>query len=849
VWKANLKSLWARKLRLALTALSIVLGIGFVAGTFVLTDTMNAAFDQLFGQIAKGSDVVVRSVSSFTPEQAGPGGGQTDERKPVPDSLLKTVAAVPGVASASGDVSGFAQMVDPATGKAIGSVGPPTIGANWSGNNPAVTFREGGPPVGPDQVVVDAGTATKYGLTVGEVIAINFVGGQQRFTISGTAGFGDADNLAGATLALFETPTAQKVLDKEGVFDSISVKAAEGVEATALRTSIEQVLPKGVQAVTSTSVADEQSKALKEGLGFFRIALLVFAFIALFVGAFIIFNTFSIIVAQRSKEMALLRAIGASRRQVLSSVIVEALVVGLVASALGLLAGIAIASGLKALLKAFGIDLPSTGLQLEARTILVALIVGTLVTVVSSVVPARRASRIAPIEALRASEDTGESRMRRRLVVGLVVTVLGSAALLYGLFAVPSNAAALIGLGAALTFIGVAILFPLIARPMASVIGAPIRRLGLQGRLGRQNAMRNPRRTASTASALMIGLGLVAMVSILSASLKASFESALSANLRADLIVTTSSFTAFSPDVATKIEGVQGVDAVSQFRQGGFRVNGSTEFMTGVDPATIESVANLEPSPGALAALEQGDVIVYDKTMDDHGWAVGDEIPSQFPADGSVPLTIGGTFGENGIVGGNFVVSLDTYDRFFQPQLDTFVMVKTEPGADPAQVQAGMETVTKSFGNVEVQDQTAYRKTQEGFVNQLLGLITALLAMAILIALFGIVNTLGLSIFERKRELGLLRAVGMGRAQVKRMIRWESVIIAVMGAVLGIAVGVFFGFALQRALAPQGVTELAIPGGQLIFYVVFAGLAGVLAAIWPARRAAKLNILESISYE
>jgi len=849
VWKATLKSLFARKLRLALTALSIVLGIGFIAGTFVLTDTMNAAFDQLFGQVAKGSDVVVRSVSSFTPQQAGPGGGQTDERDPVPASLVKSVAAVPGVATAAGEVSGFAQMVDPATGKTIGSVGPPTIGANWSGTNPTITFRDGGPPTGAGDVAVDAGTATKYGLSVGERIAINFVGGQEEFTISGIAGFGDADNLGGATLALFETTRAQEVLDKKGVFDSISVKASEGLDATQLRTEIQPVLPKGVEAVTSASVADEQSKALKEGLGFFRIALLVFAFIALFVGAFIIFNTFSIIVAQRAKEMSLLRALGASRRQVLTSVMVEAAVIGLFASAVGILAGVAIAVGLKGLLKAFGIDLPSTALQIEPRTIWVSLIVGTLVTIVSAVAPARRASRIAPIEALRESQDPGDGRMHRRLVIGLVVTGLGVAALLYGLFVVPSNAAALIGLGAATTFLGVAILFPLVARPMAAVIGAPVRRLGLQGKLGRQNAMRNPRRTASTASALMIGLGLVAMVSILSASLKASFDAALSANLRADLILTTSSFTAFSPDVAAKAEAVQGVDAVSQFRQGGFRVNASDEFLTGVDPATVEAVANLEPSPGAIAALDRGEVLVYTKTADEQGWKTGDQIPSKFAAAGSVPLTMGGTFDENSLVGGNYVVSLDTYDGFFKPKLDTFVMVKIAPWADPAQVQTDVETATKSFGNVEVQDQTAFREKQEGFINQLLGLVTALLAMAILIALFGIVNTLGLSVFERKRELGLLRAVGMGRAQMKRMIRWESVIIAVMGAVLGVLVGVFFGFALQRALEPEGVTELAIPVAQLIFYVVFAGLAGVLAAIWPARRAARLNVLDSISYE
>jgi putative ABC transport system permease protein len=849
VWKATLKSLFARKLRLALTAFSIVLGIGFMAGTFVLTDTMNAAFDQLFGQVAAGSDVVVRSVSAFTPDQTGPGAGTTDERKPVPVSLLKTVEGVPGVASAAGDVTGVAQMIDPATGKAIGSVGPPTLGVNWTGNDPSITFRDGGPPEGSDEVAVDAGTAKKYGLAVGQEIRISFPERQGEFTISGIAGFGDADNLGGATLAIFDTPTAQTMLGKEGVFDSISVKGDEGVEPTDLRTRIQRVLPKGVEALTSTTVADEQSKAIKDGLGFFRIALLVFAFIALFVGAFLIFNTFSIIVAQRSKEMALLRAIGASRRQVLTSVIVEAFVVGLFASIVGIAAGIGIAVVLKSLLQAFGIDLPSTATQLQARTIWASLLVGTLVTVVASVVPARRASRIAPIEALREAQDAGDGSMRRRLVIGLVVTALGVAALLDGLFAVPSYAASLIGLGAALAFLGVAILFPLVARPMAAVLGAPIRRRSMQGKLGRENAMRNPRRTASTASALMIGLGLVAMVSVLSASLKASFDAALTKNLRADLIVTTTSFTTFSPKIATEISGIPGVDAVSAFRQAGFRVGGSTEFLTGVDPATVDQVANLDPSPGALEALGRGEVLVFEDNMADQGWKVGDSIPAQFPAEGDAPLTIGGTFAENSVVGGNFVVSLDTFDRYFSPPLDAFVMATLDPDAEPATVQAAITQATARYGNIQVQDQTAFRETQEGFVDQLLGLVTVLLAMAIFIALFGIVNTLGLSIFERKRELGLLRAIGMGRRQVSRMIRWEAVIIAVMGALLGIAVGVFFGFALQRALAPQGVTELAIPTGQLIVYVVFAALAGVVAAIWPAFRASRLNILESISYE
>ncbi len=423
------------------------------------------------------------------------------------------------------------------------------------------------------------------------------------------------------------------------------------------------------------------------------------------------------------------------------------------------------------------------------------------------------------------------------------------AALLYGLFGNQSNAGALIGVGAAATFVGIAILLPLASRPLAAVIGAPIRRRGVQGKLGRENAMRNPRRTASTASALMIGLGLVAMVTVLASSLKSSINVAIEKALKADLILSTSSSTPFSADVADRVRDVEGVSAVAEFRQGGFRVHGSTSFITGFDPATIDQVGTLELSPGAISGLEDGKIVVFDDTMKDEGWKVGDTVPAEFATVGKAPLEIGGTFSENSLVGGNYVVSLQTYEKYFQEQLDAFVMVKLEAGADVKAVTASITATTKEFGNVQVQDQTAFRDQQAGFIDQLLGLITALLAFAILIALFGIVNTLGLSIFERTRELGLLRAVGMSRRQVKRMIRWESVIISIIGALLGVVVGVFFGFALQQAIANQGVTELVIPVYSLAIYVVLAALAGVLAAIWPARRAAKLNVLEAISYE
>ena len=846
--RATLKGLLARKRRLALTVISIVLGVGFVAGTFVLTDTMNKAFDQLFTDAAAGSDVVIRAEQAFAPSATGPGSGAIEERDPVPDTLLPTVESVPGVASASGDVSGSAQVVDPATGDPIGGVGPPTIGTNWTDTNPTVQIREGAAPSAADDVVIDAATATRYNLTVGQDVKILFQGPPEEFTISGILGFGDADNLGGATLAAFTLPTAQRVLDKEGEFDSISVLGDEGTDPGQLRAAIQDVLPPKVEAVTSTSVADEQSDQLKEGLGFFRIALLVFAFIALFVGSFQIFNTFSIIVAQRAKELALLRAVGASRRQVLTSVIIEALVLGLVAAVIGIVAGVGIAVLLKALLSGFGIDLPSTSLQLEPRTIVVSLIIGVVVTTVASVLPARRAARVAPIEALRDSQDAGADHLGRRSVIGVIVTALGLAFLGYGLFGEPDNAGLLIGGGAAVIFIGIAILSPLAARPLSGAIGRPVRGLSMAARLGRENAMRNPRRTAATSSALMIGLGLIAMVSILSASLKASFDAALQDTLRADLVLTSSSFLPFSQEVAARTADVDGVEAVSAFRQGGFKVNDSDAAMTGVDPATIETVANLGPSEGAIASLDDGDVLVYDQTMEDNGWAVGDELPSAFATIGDDPLTIGGTFDDNRLVG-DYVVSLDTFDELFRAQLDTFVFVKVADGADIAAVRGDVEQATAEFGNIEVQDQAAFRDQQAGFVNQLLGLVTAMLFLAVVIALFGIANTLSLSIFERTRELGLLRAVGMGRTQVKRMIRWESVIIAILGALFGIAIGIFFGWALQQALAPEGITEFVLPVGQLVFFLILAALAGVVVALLPARRAAKLNVLEAISYE
>jgi putative ABC transport system permease protein len=848
VWRAIWKSLLARKVRLLLTATAIVLGVGFMAGTYVLTDTLNAAFGDLFTQTTRGVDVQVQGVAAFNAENSGPGGGGGQERAPVPEAVASAVSRVAGVKTVIGNVQGYAQLVDPATGKAITTGGAPTIGSSWT-PLAGLNLVEGAQPTGRDQVAIDAGTATAHNLKVGQSIRILFQGPPREFTISGIVRIGSTDSLLGATLAVFDTATAQELMDRQGEFDFLSVVGDDGVSAPALRDSITQVLPKGFEAITGATAAKQAADQVSQGLGFLQTFLLVFALVALFVGAFIIFNTFNIIVTQRVRELGLLRTLGASRRQIMVSVVVEALITGLIASAVGILAGVGIAIGLQALLKSIGLDLPSTATKIETRTIVVSLIVGTVVTVAASISPARRASRIAPIEALRETSMSPSSSLRRRSITGALVTALGIAALGLGLFGHPSNAAAIVGVGAALTFVGVAILSPLFTRPLASWIGAPFRARGISGKLGRENSMRNPRRTASTAAALMIGLGMVTFVAVSGASLKASAGAALDKALKADVIVSGSNFTPFSPQVAADLAADPAFGSVAEVRQGQVKVGTSTDFLSGTDPATIGDVANIAFSSGGLGSLNTpGTVLVYTNVATSKHLAVGDPVTIEFAASGTQTFTVGGVFTDNSLLG-DYAISIGDYEKRFSQQLDTVVLAKLATGVPAAQAKAAMDKIAANYPNVQVQDQAQYKLTQSQAIDRFLALVTALLLMAIIIALFGIVNTLGLSIYERIRELGLLRAVGMSRRQVRRMIRIEAVIIAVLGALLGVVIGVLFGIAMQRALKGVGVTKLAIPVGQLVVYMVIAGLAGVVAAIWPARRASRLNVLEAISYE
>jgi putative ABC transport system permease protein len=846
VWRTTIRGLLANKWKLVLTALSIVFSVAFVAGTYVLTDTMQSTFDDLVTEGVGDIDVFVRSEAAFLDLGAQPGA----DREPLDEGLLEVVRDVEGVRVAGGTVQGYAQLIDK-DGEAIGAVGPPTIGISWP-IDPVLspyTLRDGGPPETEDQVVIDARTAAQNGFQPGDEVQIQFLGPSERFEVVGIAGYGEADNLAGATLAAFELETAQRVLGKEGQLDSIDVDAEEGISAEELRDRIAQVLPPGTQAITGAKFSEEVTEGIAEALGFFQTALLVFAIVSLFVGGFIIFNTFNILITQRTRELALLRALGASSGQVMRSVLVESLIVGTLASIVGLGAGALLAIGLQAAMSRLGFDLPSTGLAILPRTVIVSLVLGVVVTIVSALIPARRAARLPPMAALREMDTVRPTSFRARTAIAASVGLLGLVALGAGLFV--GGGISLVGAGVALIFVGATVAAPLLARPVAGFIGAPFARLrGLPGKLGRENAMRNPRRTASTSSALMIGLALVGTFAILGQSVKASIAETSSVTYRADFILASSSQIApFSPEVAGRLRELDEVDVVSETRVGSWRAEGSPSpsFLTAVDPSTVDQVLNLRVTEGDLADLGSRGVALHQNVAEDRNLGLGDELRMEFPATGVVPMTVTAVFEEREF--GDYLISIATHEEQYPDSADTNVLVLKNSEVSEAEARTAIEDSVEEFPNVVVRNQAELQSEQEQLIDQLLGLITTLLALAVLIALIGIVNTLALSVLERTRELGLLRAVGMSRGQVRSMIRWESVIIALLGGVMGLAVGIFFGWILVTALKDEGLSAFALPGGQLALFLVLSAVAGVLAAIGPARRAARLNVLEAIAYQ
>ena len=840
--KITVRGLLARKLRLALTALAIVLGVTFVTGTLVLTDTLNRTFDTLIGTAYQHVNFQIRGTSAFNNDIAAAANGTAD-RKPIPASLAAAVRRVPGVAYVDPSVAGYAQFVS--GGNAIGGAGS-ALGFSFDPNRRLSSVRlvQGSAPSAADDVVMDRGTATKYHFRVGERVRVLSGGPPQSFTITGIVIFGSADNLAGATLAGFDLPTAQALFNTRGHDDAINILAKPGADKIRLQRAIAKILPPGVQVVSGRTVASELSSAVSNALSFLSTALLVFALISLFVGAFTIFNTFSITVGQRTRELALLRVVGASRRQVFRSVLGEALVVGLAASLIGLGLGVLAAVALKALLGAFGITLPSAPLVFEARTVAIAITVGVGVTVISALGPARRAVRIAPVAALVATREQPAESLRRRVAIGGLAAIGGIAALVAGLTA---PAILLVGLGAVAVFIAAGMLAPIVARPMSSVLGRPLGALlGAPGRLGRENSMRSPRRTAQTASALTVGIALVSVIAVLGASLSQSARTNLESAVTADDIITGPS-SGFSTSVTAAVSRIPGVSTVTNVYKGQFELGGSLSSLAAVTPTGLRRTVHLAIAAGSGApALAAGRLLIDTTTASAQHLSVGSVVPVTFAQTGSARMRIGGIFKANPLVG-SYVVGAGFFRSHFRDPLPVAVLISTQPGA--GHVERAINQYLGVYPNVGVQSRAQFEQSQQATVNQELGLIYVLLALAIVVALIGIVNTLMLSVFERTHELGLLRAVGMKRRQVRAMIRSEAVIIALFGAIIGVIIGTALGVAFAASLKQQGITEIAIPYASLAGFLVLAALLGLAAASWPARRAAKLDVLAAIAVE
>jgi putative ABC transport system permease protein len=835
MWKVTTKGLLAHKLRLALTALAIVLGVTFISGTFVLTDTLHETFSVLIGNVYQKIDFQVRGVAQLS--------GDSADRKLLPESLLRTVRHVPGVEAADGEVEGYAQFVAH-DGQAISTGGAAALGVSFDPDQQISGLRivAGGPPRTADDVAMDAGTAHKYDFTVGQRVRILLAGQPRTFIITGIAQFGTADNLAGATLAAFTLPAAQQVLGEAGQFDDINVVAEPGASQPAVQTALARVLPPGVQVVTGQTVANEETNSVNQALSFFSTALLVFALISLFVGGFTIFNTFSIIVGQRTRELALLRIVGASRRQVFRSVLGEAAMVGVVSSLIGIGLGVLAAAGLEVLIRGFGITLPAGPLVFEPRTAVVALAVGAGVTVVAAIGPARHAVRIPPIAAISDRQPDRGVSSRRRCSWGLAIGLAGAVLLAIGL---ARPAIQLVAASAVCMFAAAELLAPFLTRPMSSVIGRPLARwLGVPGKLGRENSIRSPRRTAQTASALMVGLALVSAVAVFGASVSRSATSGVNHTISADLIVSSSTGSGeLSSAVPALASAVPGVTAAATVYRGEFEIRQRLATLTAVSSPGLDQTLILRMTAGSPAALARGQLLIDSATATSQHLSAGDTVPVKFAATGSAVMRIGGVYQTNALIG-----SYLTGDQFFaahfgHPPAGAILLRTDGSGAADRRVI----TALAPYPNVQVQTRDQFEQAQTASVRQLLGLVYALLALAVIIALIGVVNTLMLSVFERTREIGLLRAVGMKRRQVRAMIRAESVILSILGAIIGIVIGTGLGLALVSSLRHQGLTATVVPASSLLAFLLLAAVLGLAAASWPARRAARLDILAAIA--
>ncbi|MBB5939157.1 ABC transporter permease [Streptomyces zagrosensis] len=843
MFRTALRNVLAHKARLLMTVLAVLLGVAFVAGTLVFTSTISDAYQKSSEKGFTSVDVAIQPDDSDDDKDA-PG-----DAPKLPQSLLDQAKKLPGAESATGTVTGFAAIPDK-DGKLVGD-GFASSGGNYfpskDGKDPRYPMKEGKAPSNVREVALDSKTADRADYKVGDRIDVSVDGPVLKQKVVGIFTTDDGNVAAGGSLALFDTKTAQKLYAEPGQYTGIELTAKAGTSQDALKSQVEKILPKRTEADTGKKLADDQAEEIKNGMSGMRTGMLAFAGIALFVGIFIIANTFTMLVAQRTKELALMRAVGASRRQVTRSVLIEATVVGTIAAATGLLAGIGIGAGLRSLLNSTGATVPDGPLVVTPTAIGASLFVGIVVTVLAAWLPGRRAAKIPPVAAMGSVHAPQTTRgLVVRNTIGALFAGVGIALVLAATSM--DDGKVPMGIGAVLLLIGVFVLTPLLSRPMIAAAAPVLNFFGMPGKLARQNAVRNPRRTAATASALMIGLTLITGLTVIAGGVQNAIDKMARDSIKADYIVSMASMTSLSPDVGKKLENLDAVKESSPLRMSPSRIDGKKTDLAGVNGKVIGNLTELKFTEGSFAGLGGDRVVVDEDLAEDRGWKVGSSFTTTFEDGKKSRLVVSGVYEGNLIISG---VMMD--NAALTPHLDEItdfqVMLKTKDGVS-GDVKDSLEKALGDNPAIKVQDMDDVSNEIAKLISLMLNMLYGLLAMAVIVAVLGVVNTLAMSVFERSQEIGMLRAIGLDRKGIKRMVRLESLVISLFGGVLGIGLGVFFGWAAGELIAPSLSTyELVLPWGRMGIFLVLAAVVGVLAALWPARRAAKLDMLSAIKAE
>ncbi|MET9828609.1 FtsX-like permease family protein [Streptomyces sp. NPDC006385] len=844
MFRTALRNVLAHKARLLMTVLAVMLGVAFVSGTLVFADTLSNAFRN---QSAKSYDDVAVAVTSYADAD------NPEEEPGLSQKTLDKISAVEGVDAAYGRVDGFAGVADP-DGKLIG-VGWSNKGSNFApgkdGKDPAYTFTDGSGPVKDDQIALDKESAAKGEYQVGDRVRVATNGPVKEFTLSGVFTTEDGAVNAGGSLVLFDTAVAQKQYLKPGYFTSASVTAAPGASDTKILDAVEPLLPDTAEAKTGQALADEQAEQIEQGLSSLKQVLLGFAGIALFVGIFLISNTFTMLVAQRTKEIALMRAVGASRKQITRSVLAEAAVVGLVASLIGFVLGVGLAVGLRSGMAAFDMKMPNGPLVVSATPVIAAIGVGVLLTMFAAWLPGRRAAKIPPVAAMNSVHAVATTKsLVLRNSIGAAITALGAVGIVAGASSGGGDGRQLIAAGAFFALVGVIILIPLLSRPVIALVRPLlVGPFGVAGKLAGQNAVRNPRRTGATASALAIGLTLVTGLSVLGVTVGTAIDKMTTDNIKADYMVSMANSGALDQSALTALEKAKGVSAVSPQQSVYFQAGGE-DFVSAsaVTPGDIEKVLNVDVVSGSLDSLAKGQIAVAEKTAKSKGWKPGDSVPVTFSDEKKDKLTVGAVFKDSEFLSPVLVDTKVVNPHEVRPSIQQ-IFVKVDGGQSAANEKVLIDALGDNPA-ITVMDRQDIRNEFGGVINTMLNIMYGLLAMALIIAVLGVVNTLAMSVFERQQEIGMLRAIGLDRRRVKRMVRLEAVVISVFGATVGIGLGSFLGWAIGETIADEiPGYALVLPWDRIGIFLVLAGLVGVLAALWPARNAARLNMLNAIKAE